>query len=307
MNLNISELDCFFLSYDEPNREKHWALLLEIAPWAKRVDGIKGFDAAHKQCAIGSDTEYLITVDGDNQVRPYFFDLSLTVPDQLRDCVLSWNSVNEINGLVYGNGGVKIWPKQFLLNMKSHENAESESHAVDFCWDEKYIQLNNVYSTTYPNASPLQAFRSGFREGCKMTLNRGKIIDNVEQMVGSVFRLNIERLQIWGSLGEDVDNGFWAILGTRVGMHYTNVLKSDIGLVADYDAFAQYAESWLKTSPQVIRAVCKRITNEVLEHTGMSFLDFDEHQSRFIKNIMRRNYHDRDPLVTETEVLKQNA
>ena len=64
---DVTELDIFYISYDEPNCEEHWADLLNKVPWAKRVHGVKGFDAAHKECANQSETERFITVDGDNR------------------------------------------------------------------------------------------------------------------------------------------------------------------------------------------------------------------------------------------------
>ena len=33
--------------------------------------------------------------------------------------------------------------------------------------------MHDCYSTTYPNATPFQAWRAGFREGVKMCLNKG--------------------------------------------------------------------------------------------------------------------------------------
>ena len=107
--LEIGELDVFYLSYDEPNKEEHWADIISKFPFAKRVDGVKGFDNAHKECARQSDTERFITIDGDNIVDEKFFDIELTFPDgtDLEHSVISWSAKNVVNGLVYGNGGIK--------------------------------------------------------------------------------------------------------------------------------------------------------------------------------------------------------
>ena len=94
----MSEFDIFYISYDEPQKEEFWAKLLDAAPWAKRIDGVKGFDAAHKAAANASETDRFITVDGDNIVHPSFFEAEIDIPEKLSDCVLSWNSVNAING-----------------------------------------------------------------------------------------------------------------------------------------------------------------------------------------------------------------
>jgi hypothetical protein len=58
--IDVTELDIFYISYDEPNKEEHWADLLNKVPWAKRVDGVTGFDAAHKACANQSETDRYI-------------------------------------------------------------------------------------------------------------------------------------------------------------------------------------------------------------------------------------------------------
>ena len=64
--IDISELDCVYLTYDEPQADDFWAQIRANVPWAKRVNGIKGSDAAHKAAALASDTERFILIDGDN-------------------------------------------------------------------------------------------------------------------------------------------------------------------------------------------------------------------------------------------------
>ena len=54
--VDIADLDCIFLTYDEPNKEEFWVKIKNMVPWAKRVDGVKGSDAAHKAAAASSDT-----------------------------------------------------------------------------------------------------------------------------------------------------------------------------------------------------------------------------------------------------------
>ena len=78
--IDVTELDIFYISYDEPNKEEHWADIISKFPFAKRVDGVKGFDNAHKECARQSDTERFISVDGDNIVDEKFFDIELSFP-----------------------------------------------------------------------------------------------------------------------------------------------------------------------------------------------------------------------------------
>ena len=188
--IDVTELDIFYISYDEPNCEEHWADLLNKVPWAKRVHGVKGFDKAHKTAAEQSETERFITVDGDNIVMDDFFEQILEVPDtdhdgnNISESIFSWNAKNILNGLVYGNGGLKCWPTEYTKTIRTHEAAD-DGEGMEFCWKLNYIQLNDTFSEVHQTASPFQAFRAGFREGVKMSLDQGKRIkpDEFKQKV----------------------------------------------------------------------------------------------------------------------------
>lgn len=316
----IINFDLFYISFDEPQKEEFWAKLQEIAPWAQRVDGVKGFDAAHKACAMLSTTDRFITIDGDNDVYPEFFDLEIDIPDNLADCTLSWASVNEINGLCYGNGGIKLWTKEFVMNMRTHEAATRDEEKVDFCWDDKYIQMNNIYSTTHPNGSPFQAFRAGFREGVKMTLDRGV------KAQGSIVQKwmhdkNFKRVLVWASIGADSENGLWAIYGARLGLLKANVDKDfDIALISDYDWFKKYffeeiapnfcpsegelhgqkckytGQIWRK---QLLEHACSELLIPLQKDLGMNIADMDAIQSRFFKSVYEAPKRNNNPLLTE--------
>ena len=237
MKLKLAEIDIIYLSYDEPNAEENYADLLAKVPWAKRVHGIKGSDAAHKACAKLSETDRFVTVDGDNKIRQDFINQVLDFDEHtdLEHSVISWCGRNAINGLMYGNGGLKCWPKEFVLNMKTHENADpnNQSAQVDFCWDLQYIQQNSCYSDVYNNKTPQQAWRAGFREGVKMALDRG-VKPTKEEFLNGHWK-NLHRLWIWLMVGADIKNGNWAILGAREGLNMTMLSDWDYVNVRDFD------------------------------------------------------------------------
>lgn len=241
----LNEFDVIFISFDEDNCEEHWADLESKVPWAKRVHGVRGSDSAHKAAADLSETEMFISVDADNIVDPTFFDMELDLDHpRLKDKAISWAAKNHINGLEYGNGGLKLWPRQYVLDMRTHENAidGDERSKVEFCWDNSYIQMTNQYSITYPNGSPRQAFRAGFREGVKMSLNQGGKVDpdNFKKILWSG---NYKRLITWCSVGADVDNGLWAMYGTRLGCYMTNLTSWDYVNVRDFDYLNSFFEN----------------------------------------------------------------
>jgi hypothetical protein len=241
----VVDYDIIYLSYDEPNAEENYSDLCRKVPWAKRVHGVKGSDAAHKACAELSETDRFITVDGDNKINDEFLQqvINFDVNADLSNKVISWKAKNKINGLMYGNGGLKCWPKMHVLNMRTHENADPDNpHAqVDFCWDTEYVQMEGAFSTIYNNATPQQAWRAGFREGVKMALDRG-IRPTLEN-----FRLNhwknLHRLYVWLMVGADVENGDWAIYGAREGLYKTMCTDWDFVNVRDFEWLNEYWNS----------------------------------------------------------------
>ena len=236
--VTIADYDVIYLSYDEPNAEKNYADLLTKIPWAKRVHGVEGSDAAHKACANLSETDRFITVDGDNQIYNTFIDSKIEIPEDadFDNSVISWCGKNIINGLTYGNGGLKCWPKKFVLSMRTHENADPDNlHAqVDFCWDVNYFQQKETYSIVHNNTTPQQAWRAGFREGVKLALDRGEKVGKKEFLTETHWRC-LHMLYIWTMVGSDVDHGMWAILGARAGLAKTMCTDWDYIKVRDFE------------------------------------------------------------------------
>ena len=132
MILKISDIDFVFLSFDEPNADKNFADLKKKVPWAKRVHGVAGFDSAHKKAGEISETQRFITVDADTQIDEEFLSMlvdfnSLGIDDTY---TLSWCGKIDLNGLLYGNGSLKCWTKEFVKEMKTHENHDGKNKNV---------------------------------------------------------------------------------------------------------------------------------------------------------------------------------
>jgi hypothetical protein len=285
-NLKIIDYDIIYLSYDEPNAEKNYADLCSKVPWAKRVHGVEGSDAAHKACANLSETDRFITVDGDNQIDPSFLQQELNFDEHadLENSVISWCGKNVINGLMYGNGGLKCWPRKFVLEMKTHEAAESDKAQVDFCWELNYIQQNSCYSTVYNNATPHQAWRAGFREGVKMALDQGVRVSKEEFLKGHW--KNLHRLWIWLMAGADVDNGLWAIYGAREGLYKTMCTDWDYVNVRDFEYLNSLWKDKVQDESDLLEA-CEdygvRLTQQM--DIPIAVTPLDAQQSMFLKTV----------------------
>ena len=284
-NLILQELDIIFLSYDEPNAEKNYAELVKQVPWAKRVHGVKGSDAAHKAAANLSETDRFITVDADNIVDTDFFNQTIPITKENKNFVFSWCGRNAVNGLVYGNGGLKCWTKDFVLNMKTHENSDPDDaeSVVEFCFDPRYYQFNECYSTSYVNGSPFQAWRAGFREGVKMSLDRGSKIADIKK----VWWQNYQRLLIWMNIGSDIKNGRWAMYGTRLGCFMTNCTDWDYTNVRDFEYLTTFWKEKIEgnINEEELSEELVDIGSQLKDLLGLEIADFDTDANRFFKRV----------------------
>lgn len=282
------DYDIIYLSYDEPNAEQNYADLCKKVPWAKRVHGVKGSDAAHKACAGLSETDRFITVDGDNCINEDFLNQQIDFDEHtdLSNCVISWAGKNVINGLIYGNGGLKCWPKDYVLKMKTHEAADpSNAHAqVDFCWDTEYIQMEGAYCDIHNNATAQQAWRAGFREGVKMALDRGLRV--TKQEFKTLHWKNLHRLYIWLMVGADVDNGLWAILGSRAGLYMTMCTEWDFVNIRDFEYLNNLWETSFSSIEDIdyeIETYGVKLINEL--DLPIAEIPLSAQQSKFFKTI----------------------
>jgi hypothetical protein len=301
MNIDIADLDCVYLSYDEPNKEETWVKIKNMVPWAQRVDGVKGSDAAHKAAAAASDTDRFILIDGDNIPDGKFFNLTLELDNNNRDHVFRWRAKNHINGLMYGNGGLSCWTKDFVYNMRTHENTDGAvANDVEFCFYPNYIAMHDCYSTTYPNGSAFQAWRAGFREGVKMCLNKGAR-PTVAEFKDRVHHRNLDHLTIWHNVGRDVEHGIWAIAGARMGTYMTMLTNWNYRQVQDFAALKELFSTIEGHEPELVAG---RVAEDLVTQLDLPINMMQTPESKFFKHHYRSNWHNRGVMVTEMNVIR---
>ena len=286
MTIKIIEQDIIFLSYDEPNAEKNYADLVSKFPWAKRVHGVKGSDAAHKACAALSETEYFVTVDADNIVDPKFqeVEIALDALGLTSENVFSWCGKVHVNGLMYGNGGLKLWTRKFVNEMRTHENSDptDTKGLVEFCFDDRYYQFNENYSESFTNATPFQAWRAGFREGVKMSLDQGAKVKDLK----TIWWQNYHRMLVWCSVGADVEHGIWSILGAREGAYLTNCTEWDYSNVRDFEYLTDRWNSQHEMlTPEGAAILINKLGKDLMTQCGLEIANLDPAGSRFFKTV----------------------
>jgi len=289
--VRVSDLDFVYISYYEPNKEENWADLKSKVPWAKRVDGVKGFDNAHKAAAKKAETDFFISVDGDNIIDESFLLQTLDWSKTNPKAVHRWRARNNVNDLVYGNGGLVGWPRETCLQMKTHENAKEKKAQIDFCWTVPHENLHNCYSTTVINAKPQQAWIAGYREGVKMSLDQGKHIPP-QDFKRVIHGSNLRILTTWMTVGADVEYGKYAMLGARMGCYSTvakDVDSNEWYQVRDLDKMADlFANALVEDKVDEDLEV---YGNSIRQRIDVPCVDFDEHQSKFFKFVMPRPFN----------------
>jgi len=301
--IDIADLDCIYLTYDEPQREDFWVQIKNQIPWAKRVDGVKGSDAAHKAAAAASDTERFILIDGDNLPEQKFFNLTLEfLENSWESAVFRWRARNHINGLMYGNGGLSSWTREFVANMQTHEATDGQIETqVEFCFDPNYWAMHDCYSTTYPNGSAFHAWRAGFREGVKMCLNKGAR-PSLSEFKQRVHHRNLDHLTIWHNIGRDAEHGIWAIAGARMGTYMTMITPQwDYRTVQDFAELEILWDTVKDSNPEVLAG---RVAEDLATQLGLPMTTMLAPESAFFKQHYRSNWHNQGIMIREIDVIR---
>ena len=216
--------DIVFISYKEPNAEENFSNLYErfntvtlFGDRVKRVKDVKGIHNAHVAAANKVSTSYFYIVDGDAVIVDDF-NFDYTTDDE--DFVHVYRSINPINDLVYGYGGVKLFPTNLTKNMDTTTTDMTTSISKNF----KII--NEVANITAFNTDPFNTWKSAFRECAKLSSKTIRRQKNEETE---------SRLKTWTTVGHDRPFGDYAMAGATAGMEFGLSGGSDLGLINDFE------------------------------------------------------------------------
>lgn len=196
--------DIVFISYNELNADDNWDKLKARFPYALRVDGVTGIHQAHIAAAKLAVTPMIWIVDGDATVLDSF-NFSYIPARIKRTAVHVWSSINPVNDLEYGYGGVKLLPRNLTINMDTSKTDMTTSISNEF------IVMNQVSNITSFNTDEFSTWRSAFRECVKLS---SKTIDRQKNSETE------KRLRVWQTIGQDRQFGNYAIAGARDGTAY---------------------------------------------------------------------------------------
>mgnify|MGYP003343292666 CR=1 FL=1 len=274
--------------------------------WNTTDSAIKVYDG-FTWSPVGGSSGFIL-IDGDNMPDETFFDMQLDFRDKdpvYKKAQFRWKAVNAVNGLRYGNGGMSSWTKEYVANMQTHEAQTSGdvTRIADFCLDSQdnlYWAMYDCYSTTYPNATPFQAFRAGFREGVKMCLLGGRkpTVEEFKQIPSR----NLDNLTVWHNVGADVQYGLWAIYGARLGTYMTMLTDWDAKNVQWFDNFEKL---WLHEQNVSPQDGADEIGDHLKYKLGLPICTLSPEQSIFFKRHYNSDKHNLGPLVKEMDVIRK--
>lgn len=218
--------DIVFIAYNEEYADENYEKLIRHAGVQHnnihRIDGVKGIHQAHIAAAEIATTNMFYVVDADAIIDPQFRFNSM-LSEKENDIVHVWRSRNPVNGLEYGNGGVKLLPRELTLNL------DVNSADMTTSISSKFKVMPTVSNITKFNTSPFNTWRSAFRECVK--LSSGVIHGN--ELTESQVRLNT-----WLYQGGDAEFGEYAKGGASAGQWYGTTYKDDptaLSKINDYE------------------------------------------------------------------------
>jgi hypothetical protein len=156
--------------------------------------------------------------------------------------------------------------------------------------------MHDCYSTTYPDATPFQAWRAGFREGVKMSLDRG-VKPSLAEFESRVNNRNYDNLCIWQTVGADNENGAWAIMGARHGTYKCMLTDWDYTQVQSFDALQSIWDAEAKHTDVVDET--HSYGDHLRRRLGLSIVDMDPAESRFFKHHYMSQYKNRGIMCRE--------
>lgn len=195
----MSDLDAVFVSFDEPCADLLYAQARDrFFPNLKRLHGVRGVGRAYALSARMVDTDSFVLIDGDCELADDF-DVSSGRGDLKVNDVVVWQSLNPVNGLVYGYGGVKLCRTHSMRSIDSHQRQDvlTSVSRVSF--------LPVIGCTTRFNQSRFHSWRAGFRE-TTVLLRDDFDLDPT---------LRAGRLDAWLGTPFDVPYASWCAIGAQ--------------------------------------------------------------------------------------------
>ena len=171
------------------------------------------------EALVSVSTTFSFSLGNSDAIVLDEFDFNYEVDKWNLDTVHVWRSRNPINGLEYGNGGIKLFPRKLTINMDTTTTDMTTSIS------DKFKAVQQVSNINAFNTDPFSTWKSAFRECVKL---ESKVINRQKSEETD------ERLKVWTTVGSDKPFGEYAIKGARAGVLF-GAKGDNLHLINDFN------------------------------------------------------------------------
>ena len=199
MKVNLRKIDWIFLSQNEPNADQNCAHASNINPKLRRLNGstnpIKGSGTYAR-------SNHFIAIDaGVTLTEVNILDFGVNIPARVD--LVEFSAFNPIIGL-NNNSGIRIWKK-----------TSAENYSKDSSPEQRVISCNDTLgAVVLNNSTPEHAYQYSYNQMKELLKTSTKLgINNLLSGVGTL--AGSRKIKAFLSIGADVENGEWSMLGAR--------------------------------------------------------------------------------------------
>ena len=208
---NNLQMDVIFISYDEPDAEQNWQILINQVPRARRVHGVKGMELALEAAADVSTTPWYYAVFAKTKIHENF-DFSF-VPDYMQQPKhYIFDCLNTVNGLQYGHMGIVMYNCWGIKQLNLNKNFGLD-YTLSFAHES--VPVLSCYGNF--DQTPYHTWRTAFRESAKLAY-----FESVASTVEGEHRLHVWQNTATGKHAE------WCLQGARDGVEFFSSVAGEL-------------------------------------------------------------------------------
>lgn len=291
--INITDIDCVYVSGDEPRSQEFWEKLQEYTPRARRVHGVVELDfmtraRAGAQC---SSTERFVLIPSDVVPNADFFQAVLDwTSEDLSEVSWHWPCQHNINTCMDACYGISVWNREHVHNLDNQKISDQDvDRVLDLENTPHCVIMHDCVGTVYANQTAQQAWRAGFLEGVRLSLYHNRR-PTVAEFRDSLPQQQLNTLSIWHNIGTDTENGIWAIAGARQATYMTVLTAWPWQRANNTKVLQDLWESVQHSDPRILAG---QVGIELHAELRIPVAMFDAEQSRFFKHHLDSRWHNR--------------
>jgi len=195
--------DVVFISYDEPDADQNWEVLMAQCPRAVRIHGVKGMETALEAAADVATTPWYFAVFAKTKIHETF-DFSY-VPDYMQQPKhYIFNCLNIVNDLEYGHMGIVMYNSASIRQVNRQKD-----FGLDYTLSAPHESVPLLSCYGLFNQSSYHTWRTAFRESAKLAY-----FESIAPSVEGAYRLNIWKTYAHGNYAE------WCLQGAKDGVEF---------------------------------------------------------------------------------------